>query len=107
MKAKIFLTGVALLAMTTFLNAQNPAPGKGGGRGPCNGTGKGSAYVDTNKDGICDNSANRPDGNTGKKGNGNCNGSGQGKCQGTGKGRNFVDSNGNRTCDNFEARARK
>jgi hypothetical protein len=107
MKTKIFLAGLALLAMTTMANAQNPVGGKGCGRGPCNGTGKGASFADVNKDGVCDNQASRTGGNAGKKGNGNCNGSGQGKGQGKGKGRNFIDANGNGACDTFELRSTK
>jgi hypothetical protein len=107
MKTKIFLAGLALMAMTTMVNAQNTAGGKGCGRGPCNGTGKGTSYADTNKDGVCDNFSSRTTASSGKKGNGNCNGSGQGKGQGKGKGRNFVDANGNGACDTFELRSTK
>jgi len=61
MKAKILLTGLALLAMTAFANAQEPVNtrGNGNGNGSGRGTGHGTAFVDTNKNGICDNYENR------------------------------------------------
>lgn len=107
MKTKLLLTGLALIAFTAFANAQNPVVGQGQGRGPCNGTGRGAAFVDANNDGICDNQGTRGAGISGNKGagNGKCNGKGQG--QGKGKGKNFVDANGNGVCDTFEARAKK
>lgn len=103
MKVKILLTGLALVAMTMLVDAQNTNAGKGCGRGPCGGAGKGTQYVDANKDGICDNIANRPGNRGGNGGNGNCNGAGPGK----GKGRNFTDANKNGVCDQFEARTKK
>jgi hypothetical protein len=114
MKAKVFLTGLALLAMTAFVNAQEPVNTKGNGNGNGNGrgTGQGTAYVDANKNGVCDNYENRATTATGQrrgKGKGVCNGTGQGKGQGNGqgKGKNFVDANGNGVCDTYEARDKK
>ncbi|MBA4410266.1 MAG: hypothetical protein Q8S54_18385 [Bacteroidota bacterium] len=99
MKARIFLTGLALVAVTAFASAQNLQGGKGNGN--CNGTGKGSSFVDANKDGICDNQG------AGKSGaqKGKRDGPGQG--QGKGKDRNFVDANNNGVCDTYEARTKK
>lgn len=88
MKAQIFLTGLAIVALTTFANAQNPR----GGNGNCNGTGKGIAFVDNNKDGVCDNySTDKSAAQKGKRaGSGNCVGQGKGnnsgKKQGSGSG---------------------
>ena len=107
MKTKIFLTGLALMALTMIVSAQDQPAGRGYGNGRCNGSGKGSAMVDNNKNGICDNFENRKGNSSGTRGNGNCNGTGQGQKQGKGKGRNFVDANGNGVCDNFEARTKK
>ncbi|MDP3912891.1 MAG: hypothetical protein Q8R96_04035 [Bacteroidota bacterium] len=99
MKARIFLTGLALVALTSFASAQNPQGGRGNGN--CNGTGKGVAFVDTNKDGICDNyGTGKSDAQKGKK-----DGTGQGQDKGTGK--NFVDANNNGICDTYEARTKK
>lgn len=81
MKAQIFLTGLAIVALTTFANAQNPQCG----RGNCNGTGKGVAFVDNNKDGVCDNQGTAKSG--AQKGKRDGSGSGQG--QGKGKGKNI------------------
>ena len=77
MKTKIFLTGLALLALTTFASAQNPVAGSGNGNGSCNGTAKCSAFVDANKNGICDTYENRTTNASVGKGNGTgkCNGS--------------------------------
>jgi len=107
MKAKIFLTGLALLAVTTFASAQNPSGDKGNGQGKCNGTAKCSAFVDANKNGICDTYENRTTNASGGKGTGTCTGSGQGQKQGKGKGVNFVDANQNGVCDTYEARIKK
>ncbi|MBV5314694.1 MAG: hypothetical protein JZU47_15440 [Prolixibacteraceae bacterium] len=100
MKAQIFLTGLAIVALTTFASAQNPQCGKGNGN--CKGTGKGAAFVDSNKDGICDKQgAGKSGAQKGKK-----DGTGNGQGQGKGKGKNFVDTNKNGVCDTFEARTR-
>ncbi len=102
MKTKILLTGLALLAMTAFANAQEPVNTRGNGNGSGRGTGQGTAFVDTNKNGICDNYENRSATVSGqKRGKGVCNGTGQGK------GKNFVDVNKNGVCDNYEARVKK
>jgi hypothetical protein len=100
MKAQIFLTGLAIVALTTFASAQNPQGGRGNGN--CNGTGKGVAFVDINKDGICDNQG------AGKSGaqKGKRDGTGNGQGQGKGKGKNFVDANKNGVCDTFESRTK-
>ncbi len=109
MKTKLFLAGLALMAITVFANAQDPIAKQGRGNGPCNGTGKGAAFVDKNNDGVCDNVETRTGNSTVKsgKGNGICKGTGKGQGQGTWKGRNFVDANGNGVCDTFEARTKK
>lgn len=101
MKAQIFLTGLAIVALTTFATAQNPQGGRGNGN--CNGTGKGVAFVDSNKDGICDNQG------AGKSGaqKGKRDGSGNGQGKGKGKGKNFVDANQNGICDTYEALQKK
>ncbi len=100
MKAQIFLTGLAIVALTTFASAQNPQCGRGNGN--CSGTGKGVAFVDNNKDGICDNQG------AGKSGaqKGKRDGTGNGQGKGKGKGKNFVDTNKNGVCDTFEARTK-
>jgi len=113
MKTKLFLTGLALMAVTVFANGQEPVAKQGQGNGQrngqccgrCNGTGRGAAFVDKNNDGVCDNNQN---GNANAavksgKGNGICDGTGKGQGQGRGKGRNFVDANKNGICDTYEA----
>jgi len=80
MKTKLFLTGLALVAVTLFTTAQNPDGEKGSCNSNCNGTNKCAAFVDQNKNGICDTYEKRAPGNGTK--NGNCNGSGQGICKG-------------------------
>jgi len=111
MRTKLFLTGIALIAITSFAIAQEPVntqgQGQGNGMGRCNGTGQGAAFVDANKDGKCDNFGTKNASATGKRGQGACKGTGQGKGQGKGKGRNFVDANKNGVCDTFEAQSNK
>ena len=111
MKTKIFLTGLAIVAVTSFASAQKPSEDKGNGNGSCNGTSKCSAFVDVNKNGICDNYENRTTNTSRGKGNGtgNCTGIGtaQGQNQGTGKGVNFIDANQNGICDTYELRTKK
>jgi len=103
MKTKLFLTGMFLMALTAVVNAQTPGGGRGNGQG--NGTCQGTAYVDSNKNGVCDNYENRTANVQAKKSNGknNGNGNGNGCCKRKGKGRNFVDANKNGVCDNYEA----
>lgn len=67
MKTKLILTGLALMALTTMMNAQNATVS-----GQAKGQGKGVVYTDKNNDGKCDNYSV-----------GKCNGSG--KCDGTNK----------------------
>jgi len=55
MKTKLFITGLALMAITTLASAQN----NGVSQSQQKGTGSGLAYVDANKNGICDNCENR------------------------------------------------
>lgn len=98
MKTKLFITGLALMAATALASAQQ---GNGRGGGKCNGTGRGSAYVDSNNNGVCDKAENGKSGKALKKGNGD------GKCDGTGKGKNFTDANKNGICDTYEARTKK
>lgn len=111
MKAKIFLTGLALVALATFATAQRPATAKGNGSKTCDGTAKCTAFVDANKNGICDTYETRTaNGSQGKgNGTGTCTGigSGQGQKQGKGKGVNFVDVNQNGVCDTYEALQKK
>jgi hypothetical protein len=108
MKAKIFLTGLALVVVTAFASAQNQG---GKGNGTCNGTAKCAAFVDANKNGICDTYETRTaNGSVGKgNGTGTCTGvgTGQGQKQGKGKGVNFIDVNQNGVCDTYEARTKK
>jgi len=114
MKTKLFITGLALIAMTTLASAQN----QGTGQGKQNATGKGMAYVDANKDGVCDNYETRTSNSASGKRNNQCNGTGQGQKRGQGKSgtrqglgqgnqRNFVDADKNGICDNRETAAKK
>lgn len=72
MKTKLLLTGLALIAITAFASAQDPIGGQGqrNGNCRCNGKGRGIAFVDANKDGICDNIGNGSNA-SGQKGRGN------------------------------------
>jgi hypothetical protein len=95
MKAKIFLTALALVAVTTFATAQNPKCVRGNGN--CKVTGKSTTFVDSNKDGICDNQG------AGKSATPKL------KRDGSGQGQklNYVDNNKNGVCDTNEARQKK
>jgi hypothetical protein len=117
MKTKIIISGLAFLAITTLAGAQNN--GASSSQGNC--SGKNVTYVDSNKNGICDNHENSFSGaNSKKKGYGKCNGKGseqrgmgqgkgKGKGQGQGQGRriNFIDANSNGICDNYEVISKK
>jgi hypothetical protein len=112
MKAKLILTGIALIAFAAMAGAQEqtvktePAQTTAG------------TFVDTNNDGVCDNFTqnrqgqglnqnNKANNRQGyRKGNGKRDGQGQGRGQGlrNGKGSaaNFVDANKNGVCDRRE-----
>ncbi len=94
MKTKLFLAGLILVAATFITAAHNPADGKGSCNGSCNGTNKCAAFVDQNKNGICDTYENRIAGNGAK--NGNCDGSGKGIC----KAKNTPGANQKGVCNN-------
>ena len=83
MKVKFFLAGFALVAVTALASAQNPVAG----RGNSNGTSKSAAFVDANKNGICDTYENRASQTSvGKRnGTGNCVGQGNRKGNNSGK----------------------
>ena len=130
MKTKLFITGLALMAITTLAGAQNNDVNQS----QQNVTGRVLAYVDANKNGICDNYENRvsdvPNGRRnfycrfngqGQQGQGQGqgqrlrlrNGMGQGQRPGYGMGpgrgrnRNFVDADRNGVCDFYEAPVKK
>ena len=126
MKTKLLITGLAFMAMTTLVSAQNT----GAAQRQMNGSGKGAAFVDANKDGVCDNFGTAASNNrNGRKmanasGGGNRRGMaagqgrgtahGQGRGMGTGQGqglkpggRNFVDADKNGICDIYESSAKK
>ena len=126
MKTKLLITGLAFMAMTTLVSAQNT----GAGQRQMNGTGKGTAFVDTNKDGVCDNfeaaASNNRNGRGlanasaggNRRGMATCQGrgpaNGQGRGMGTGEGRgtgqggkNFVDADKNGICDLYETESKK
>jgi hypothetical protein len=114
MRTKLIISGLAFLALTTIVGAQNnglPTPQR-------NSTSRGVAYVDANKDGICDNYENSASSDTLKRPvNGRCCGMGQGQHgmrqgqQGMrrkqGRSINFVDADKNGVCDYFEASSKK
>jgi hypothetical protein len=107
MKAKLIFSGLILMAVTTFASAQNNGAGQRQNNGACQGT----AYVDDNKNGMCDRYENRNPSVSGSKGSGygKCNkqGKGQQNCQGQGSGRNYKDANNNGICDRRESAAPK
>ena len=116
MKTKLLITGLALVALTTLAGAQDQETGQR----QQNGKGKGSTFVDANKNGICDNYENRATTSTAIAGNNNCQGCGrglklghrhssgqQGMRQGRGYGKNFMDANKNGICDHRETPTKK
>ena len=116
MKTKLLITGLALVALTTLAGAQDQETGQR----QQNGKGKGSTFVDANKNGICDNYENRATTSTATAGNNNCQGYGhglkqghrhgsgqQGMRQGRGYGKNFIDANKNGICDLRETPTKK
>ena len=110
MKTKLIISGLAFLAITTVVGAQNNRAQNR--QGNC--TGKGIAYVDTNKNGICDKFENSASTTAPRKklGNGKSCGMGQGQRgmgqpQGQGRRINFVDADKNGICDYNEVSAKK
>jgi hypothetical protein len=107
MKAKLIFSGLIFMAVTTFASAQNNGSGQRQNNGAC----QDSAYVDNNKNGICDRYENRNPSVSENKGNGcgKCNKQekGQHNCQGQGSCRNFTDANNNGICDRRESAATK
>ncbi len=111
MKTKLIITGLALMALTTIANAQIRETGQR----KLDGTGRGPAYVDANKNGVCDNFENGTPG--GMRGNRSAEFRGQGRGQRPGQGQkgirpgrgarnNFIDENNNGVCDYFEKPAK-
>ncbi len=110
MKIKFWITVLAVIAIGNLTMAQETTSVKGSAGVNTNRP----AFVDNNKDGICDNFGTN-------KGKGNCNGSGRGQgmrngkgnCKGQGQGAgkrarvNFVDANNNGICDRREMGASK
>lgn len=108
MKTKLFLSMAAFIALTVIASAQtttqNPNPA-GQGRG------QGTAWVDANNDGVCDNFNGPHMGQGQRNGRGQAQGIGQGRAYGQGRGPgkgqgkrdgqgpNFVDSNKDGICD--------
>lgn len=108
MKTKLIISVLAFLAITTLASAQN----NGDQNRQRNCTGKGIAYVDANKNGICDNFENQKSTTASCKrfGNDKCCGMGQGQCgmgQGQGRRLNFIDANKNGICDRYEVPVKK
>lgn len=118
MKTKLFITGLAFVALTAIASAQTTSPATNNNTGSA---GRGAAYVDANNDGVCDNFEN-----TGGMHRGYCAGQGKGMGKGNGQGkgmaagqnrrtqkgamttgRNFVDTDKNGICDNREKPAVK
>ena len=107
MKTKLIISGLAFLAITTVAGAQNNRAQNL----QRNCTAQDIVYVDTNKNGICDNFENSTSATPVKRrGNGKCCGMGQGQKgmrQGQGRRINFVDADKNGICDYYEVPAKK
>jgi hypothetical protein len=108
MKTKLIISGLAFMAITMVAGAQsNNVQNR-----QRNYAGKGVTYVDSNKNGICDNFENPVSNAVYCKGpgNGKCCRMGQGR-QGMGQGQGrriyFVDANKNGICDKNEVPVKK
>lgn len=112
MKTRLFITMAAFVALTVAASAQTTgkttAPAQ-------QGNGQGTAWVDNNNNGVCDNYENGTRMGRGQAagkgqamhhGRGRGAGRGQGMAQARGTGRNqgpnFIDENKNGICDNRE-----
>ena len=112
MQTKLIISGLAFLAITTVAGAQNTeAPSR-----QRNSTAKGIAFVDLNKNGICDNYENSASTAAPQKRRGNSKycgmglgqrGMGQGQGRGQGRRTYFVDADKNGICDYYEVPAKK
>lgn len=125
MKTKLFFTVLALV-LTAIAGAQNI----GADKNQQNPAGQCLAFVDANKNGICDNFENRMTNVPAANSNSNCRGCAQRQqcCQGMGQGMrqrmgrrmgpgkrmaggqgsgNFVDANKNGVCDFYESAVKK
>jgi hypothetical protein len=115
MKTRLFLSMAALIALTVIASAQttNQTTAPAG-----QGRGQGTAWVDANNDGVCDNFEKGPRMGQGQRngrgqaqGIGQGQGYGQGRGPGKGQGRrdgqgpNFVDANKDGICDYRVAQA--
>jgi len=107
MKASLIFSGLMLMAIATIASAQNA----GAGHRQNNRSGRGSAFTDDNKNGICDNMENRNLSVSGNKGSGNgktnMRGKGRQHFQGQGRGKYFADVNNNGICDRYETTVKK
>ncbi|MFZ0282178.1 MAG: hypothetical protein WAL29_11040 [Bacteroidales bacterium] len=113
MKTKLLITGLAFMAMTTLVSAQN----QGAGQRQMNGKDKSTTFVDADKDGICDNfetckSSDFRGNRSANFKNAACQGQRkgmgqQGMKQGRNNQRNFVDADKNGICDFRETPADK
>lgn len=117
MKTRLFITMAAFVALTVAASAQTT--GKTTSQsGP--GKGQGTAWVDSNNNGVCDNYENGTRMGRGQaagkgqamrhgrgRGAGRAQGMAQGKGAGRGQGANFIDENKNGICDYREAPVKK
>lgn len=106
MKTKVFITAMALVATIGLATAQNQNQTV---KQTAKTTQNGPAFVDSNKNGVCDNFENGTQRNANANGKQrllDCSGRGQGKGMGMrsgrGQGRNFVDADKDGVCDNFK-----
>lgn len=104
MKTKLFITGLAFFAISSLGFSQNGNQQDRQGRNQ--NQGNQTAWIDENKNGVCDNYESGTPRNG--RGNGQCKGMGQGQpgkglMNGQGKGRYFTDGNKNGVCDRYEA----
>jgi len=105
MKAKIFISALAVVLSVGLVTAQNQDQDNKEKTTSQNGP----AFVDKDNNGVCDNFENGTPGNPNANGtqrlldgSGRGRGMGYGMRNGRGGGRNFVDADNNGVCDNFE-----
>ena len=93
MKAKLFISAIAVVLSVGMVTAQNQNPVR---KDTTTSTQNGPAFVDKDNNGVCDNFEN------GTAGQGRGPGNGTGLRNGKGRAVNFVDADNNGICDRRE-----
>ena len=106
MRTKFVILSLAVMAMSAVTMAQTSTT-KGKAVATNRTTTTRPAYVDNNKNGVCDNYEARHANGTVGRGHGNGRGRGNGLGLGQGHGPNYVDKNNNGICDYRETPTQK